>query len=80
MQLPVFSVESDMAKAKHAAAKRAAKVLLSQIDAKARELRKERQGANANRKRSINLHLSKLRKARSCVVMCAWGTACSLSG
>jgi hypothetical protein len=69
-----------MAKAEHAAARRAAAVLTRQIDARSKELRKERSSANANRKRAINLRLRKLRKMRSCVVMCAWGTACSLGG
>ena len=65
-----------MAKLDHAAARRAVALLTRQIDAEAKELRKERSKANARRKAAINLHLRKLSKTRECVLRAGWGTAC----
>ena len=65
-----------MAKLDHAAARRAVAVLTRQIDAEAKELRKERSKATARRKAAINLKLRKLSKTRACVRMGGWGTSC----
>jgi len=67
-----------MARAIHAAAKRAVRVLTQAIDRRARELRAESKKATAARKRKINLQLRKLRKTRSCVIMCSYGSSCAL--
>ena len=68
-----------MAKLDHAAARRAVAVLTRQIDAEAKELRKERSKATARRKAAINLKLRKLSKTRACVLMGGWGTFCIFS-
>ena len=72
-------MEGGMAKSDHAAARRAVALLTRQIDAQARELRKERSKANARRKAAINLRLRKLSKTRACVLMAGWGTACVIT-
>ena len=62
-----------------ASAKKAAATLARAIKQRQKQLREEREGASARRKRQITLQLRQLDKANSCVRMLSYGSMCALN-